>query len=45
MIFLVGVENRLGCHDAHHYNDRLLPGLTDTMSEAELHILKARLIG
>jgi DNA invertase Pin-like site-specific DNA recombinase len=34
-----------GLYDPGHYNDRLLLGLKGTMSEAELHILKARLIG
>ena len=34
-----------GLYDPVHYNDRLLLGLKGTMSEAELHILKARLIG
>jgi DNA invertase Pin-like site-specific DNA recombinase len=34
-----------GLYDPAHYNDRLLLGLKGTMSEAELHILKARLVG
>lgn len=34
-----------GLYDPAHYNDRLLLGLKGTMSEAELHVLKARLIG
>ena len=34
-----------GLYDPGHYNDRLLLGLKGTMSEAELHILRARLIG
>ena len=34
-----------GLYDPVHYNDRLLLGLKGTMSEAELHILKARLVG
>jgi DNA invertase Pin-like site-specific DNA recombinase len=34
-----------GCYDPSHFNDRLLLGLKGTMSEAELHVLKARLIG
>lgn len=34
-----------GVYDPAHFNDRLLLGLKGTMSEAELHILKARLIG
>src|SRR5215471_1039771 len=29
-----------GLYDPGHYNDRLLPGLKGTMSEAELHIIK-----
>lgn len=34
-----------GIYDPCHFNDRLLLGLKGTMSEAELHILKARLRG
>ena len=34
-----------GIYDPGHFNDRLLLGLKGTMSEAELHILKARLQG
>lgn len=34
-----------GLYDPAHYNDRLLLGLKGTMSEAELHVLKARLVG
>ena len=34
-----------GVYDPAHFNDRLLLGLKGTMSEAELHILKARLVG
>ena len=34
-----------GLYDPAHFNDRLLLGLKGTMSEAELHILKARLVG
>lgn len=34
-----------GIYDPSHFNDRLLLGLKGTMSEAELHVLKARLIG
>src|SRR5881628_3876850 len=34
-----------GIYDPAHFNDRLLLGLKGTMSEAELHILKARLVG
>jgi DNA invertase Pin-like site-specific DNA recombinase len=34
-----------GLYHPGHFNDRLLLGLKGTMSEAELHVLKARLIG
>lgn len=34
-----------GLYDPAHFNDRLLLGLKGTMSEAELHILRARLLG
>jgi DNA invertase Pin-like site-specific DNA recombinase len=34
-----------GLYDPGHFNDRLLLGLRGTMSEAELHVLKARLRG
>src|SRR6201993_4223358 len=34
-----------GTYDPAHFNDRLLLGLKGTMSEAELHVLKARLRG
>lgn len=34
-----------GVYDPAHFNDRLLLGLKGTMSEAELHLLHARLIG
>ena len=34
-----------GIYDPSHFNDRLLLGLKGTMSEAELHVLKARLWG
>ena len=33
-----------GIYDPSHYNDRLLLGLKGTMSEAELHILKQRMM-
>src|SRR5258708_17256023 len=33
-----------GLYDPAHFNDRLLLCLKGTMSEAELHILKARLV-
>lgn len=34
-----------GLYDPSHFNDRLLLGLKGTMSEAELHVLRARLHG
>ena len=34
-----------GIYDPSHFNDRMLLGLKGTMSEAELHVLKARLRG
>ncbi|MEW6275704.1 MAG: recombinase family protein [Bacillota bacterium] len=34
-----------GIYDPGHFNDRLLLGLKGTMSEAELHVLRARLRG
>jgi len=34
-----------GLYDPTHFNDRLLLGLKGTMSEAELHVLRARLRG
>ena len=34
-----------GVYDPANFNDRLLLGLKGTMSEAELHVLKARLRG
>jgi len=34
-----------GVYDPAHYNDRLLLGLKGTLSEAELHVIKARLQG
>ena len=34
-----------GVYDPGHFNDRLLLGLKGTMSEAELHVLRARLRG
>jgi DNA invertase Pin-like site-specific DNA recombinase len=34
-----------GLYDPAHFNDRLLLGLKGAMSEAELHVLKARLRG
>ena len=34
-----------GIYDPANFNDRLLLGLKGTMSEAELHVIKARLLG
>jgi DNA invertase Pin-like site-specific DNA recombinase len=34
-----------GVYDPAHFNDRLLLGLKGTMSEAELHVIRARLQG
>jgi len=34
-----------GVYDPRHYNDRLLLGLKGTLSEAELHLLKSRMMG
>jgi DNA invertase Pin-like site-specific DNA recombinase len=34
-----------GIYDPGHFNDRLLLGLKGTMSEAELHYIRARLLG
>jgi len=34
-----------GVYDPGHYNDRLLLGLKGTLSEAELHVIRARLQG
>jgi DNA invertase Pin-like site-specific DNA recombinase len=34
-----------GIYDPTHFNDRLLLGLKGTMSEAELHVIRARLQG
>jgi DNA invertase Pin-like site-specific DNA recombinase len=34
-----------GIYDPSHFNDRLLLGLKGTMSEAELHMLRARMRG
>jgi DNA invertase Pin-like site-specific DNA recombinase len=34
-----------GVYDPAHFNDRLLLGLKGTMSEAELHVLQARMRG
>ncbi len=50
LLELCGVTDTLigGNDGVYHpalFNDRLLPGLTGTMSEAELHIIRARLDG
>jgi DNA invertase Pin-like site-specific DNA recombinase len=34
-----------GVYDPSHYNDRLLLGLKGTLSEAEIHVIRARLQG
>lgn len=34
-----------GLYNPAHFNDRLLLGLKGTMSEAELHVMRARLVG
>jgi DNA invertase Pin-like site-specific DNA recombinase len=34
-----------GLYDSAHFNDRLLLGLKGTMSEAELHVMQARMRG
>jgi DNA invertase Pin-like site-specific DNA recombinase len=34
-----------GIYDPAHFNDRMLLGLKGTMSEAELHMLRARMLG
>ena len=34
-----------GLYDPNEYNDRLLLGLKGTLSEAELHLLRARMQG
>ena len=39
------ISDEEGIYDPAHFNDRLLLGLKGTMSEAELHVLKARLQG
>jgi DNA invertase Pin-like site-specific DNA recombinase len=39
------IADEEGVYDPAHFNDRLLLGLKGTMSEAELHVLKARLHG
>ena len=42
-VFQVLLANADGVYDPADFNDRLLLGLKGTMSEAELHILRARL--
>ena len=39
------IRDEDGVYDPAHFNDRLLLGLKGTMSEAELHVLRARLQG
>jgi DNA invertase Pin-like site-specific DNA recombinase len=39
------ISDEDGVYDPAHFNDRLLLGLKGTMSEAEVHVLKARLLG
>lgn len=34
-----------GVYDPNHFNDRILLGMKATMSEAELHLLKQRMVG
>ena len=50
LIDLAGISDTLigdadGIYHPGHFNDRLLLGLNGTMSEAELHVLRARLNG
>jgi DNA invertase Pin-like site-specific DNA recombinase len=50
LIEICGLTNTLimdedGIYDPGHFNDRLLLGLKGTMSEAELHVMHARLRG
>ncbi len=50
LLDLCGITNTLigdadGVYHPNHFNDRLVLGLKGTMSEAELHILRARLDG
>ena len=44
-IFGTLIADEDGVYDPAHFNDRLLLGLKGTMSEAELHVLRARLRG
>jgi DNA invertase Pin-like site-specific DNA recombinase len=39
------ISDEDGVYDPAHFNDRLLLGLKGTLSDAELHVLKARLQG
>ena len=39
------IVDEAGLYDPSHFNDRLLLGLKGTMSEAELHVMRARLRG
>src|SRR5580693_5731939 len=39
------ISDEDGLYDPAHFNDRLLLGLKGTLSEAELHVLTARLVG
>ena len=39
------ILDEVGLYDPQHFNDRLLLGLKGTMSEAELHMIRARLQG
>src|SRR6202047_4992156 len=39
------IRDEDGVYDPNNFNDRLLLGLKGTMSEAELHVMKARLQG
>src|SRR2546425_2865659 len=43
--FITLILDEDGIYDPSHFNDRLLLGLKGTMSEAELHVLRARLLG
>ncbi len=39
------IADEEGVYDPNHYNDRLLLELKGTLSEAELHFIKQRMIG
>src|SRR3989449_1165939 len=43
--FITLILDEDGIYNPAHFNDRLLLGLKGTMSEAELHVLKARMFG